>query len=105
MGMQEAFADVRQWIYTQHPKYDGWDIQSFAWHYDLCAASPSEIFHNLRDLFEEYDQISLNDLRAHISRVQPPEGYAYVILEKDEVKVGFNVPEEVFQSSKQPSTD
>lgn len=103
MGMQEAFADVRQWIYAQHPQYDGWPIQKFAWHYDLCG-SLSEIFHSLCDEIDECGEISIDDVKAHLSRVEPPEGYAYVILKKDEVRVGFNVPEEVFRSPGNPGT-
>lgn len=97
MSMNDHFADVRAWIYKQHPQYEGWRIRSFAWDYDL-ANLPSEIFHSLYDKFEDVGEIELADVKAHIERVQPPEGYAYITLQKDDVRVGFNVPKEVFQT-------
>ena len=99
MSFEEAFQDVAEWLWKEYPDYNGWRIRSFAWQYDLSAL-PSEVYFALSDKFEACGDISIDDVKKHIERVQPPEGYAYVTLQKDGVRVGFNVPVHVFQEAK-----
>lgn len=96
MSFETAFQDVADYLWKEYPTYNGWRIRSFAWEYDLCG-HPSEIFFDLSDRFEEDGEISIGDVKAHVERVQPPEGFAYVTLQKDDVRIGFNVPVHVFQ--------
>lgn len=99
MSFADAYKDVTDYLYKEYPQYRGWRLRSFAWEYDISAL-PSEIFHDLSDKFDLHEQIRMADVEAHIERVQPPEGYAYVTLQKYDVRVGFNVPVHVFQEQK-----
>lgn len=96
MRFAAAYQPITDWLWKEYPAYNGWRLRSFAWEYDL-GELPSVIFHDLSDKFEMNDEITLVDVEAHIDRVQPPEGFAYVTLQKDDVRVGFNVPVHVFQ--------
>ncbi|MFT0547461.1 hypothetical protein ACMHYO_14160 [Allopusillimonas ginsengisoli] len=100
MSFAAAYQPIADWLWKEYPAYNGWRLRSFAWEYDICGL-PSEIFFALSDKFELHGEIHIEDVEAHIERVQPPDGYAYVILQKDDVRVGFNVPAHVFQE-KQP---
>lgn len=96
MTFEEAFQDVADYLWKEYPTYNGWRIRKFAWEYNTCSLA-SEIFFEVQDKFDAYGDIEIEDVEKHIQRTQPPEGFAYVTLERNGVCVGFNVPCHVFQ--------
>jgi len=99
--MEEHFKEVVDWVGENYPAYKGWRMRSFAWEYDI-ASSAQEIVNAADDAIERGDDVRRSDFDGIVERVIPPEGYAYITFQKDNTRVGINVPCHVFQKQPQP---
>ncbi|HCW21653.1 hypothetical protein [Achromobacter sp.] len=100
--MEELFKDVADWVGENYPAYKGWRIRSFAWEYDI-ASSLQEIVDAASEALDRGDHVRYSDFDAVVEPVIPPEGFAYCTLQKDNTRVGINIPCHVFQKQTQPA--
>ena len=99
--MEEHFKELVDWVAEHYPAYKGWRMRSFAWEYDV-ASSVQEIVNAADDADERGDYLRRADLVGIVEKVIPPDGYAYITFQKDNTRVGINVPCHVFQKQPQP---
>ncbi|WP_459693400.1 hypothetical protein [Achromobacter xylosoxidans] len=100
--MEEHFKEVVEWVGENYPTYKGWRMRSFAWEYDV-ASSVQEIVEAAFAAMELNNDVSKSDFEEVVDRVIAPEGYAYCTFQKDNLRVGINVPCHVFQKQPQPA--
>ena len=97
---EKAMQPIADWIAENHPAYAGWRVRSFHWEYDIANEMPYEITWKLNDAFETAGEISKEDVEPFFSQMSPPEGYAFVTVQKDNKRVGINVPRQAFSDWK-----